>query len=366
MSSLPYHEPPILTILINSSFLLLLNITDSILDNLLYCGLLGQILLGIAYGAPGGQLLPLSTQQTIVDLGYLGLILLVYSGGLSVSLTTLKANLWLSTAVALTGILAPIGLSYLLLPLVGATPLQAFAAGAALCSTSLGTAFTVLRTCGLERTRIGSVLATAAMMDDVVGLVMVQVIASLGKSGGGVGAGVVLRPVFVSVGFAVVVPVVLRYLVGPLGRRLGRVGAVRGRIGRSIGGMRARFVMHCLLLFGLVAAAAWSGTSVLFAAYLAGVVVIWFDSQDQVMVHKKRTAQNTTAKQEGDTAECIEQTQVHIDALVQTQGSHLHDHHLSGQVIYDTYLAQPVNRILRPLFFVSPLDELHQKAEPNR
>ena len=85
------------------------------------------------------------------------------------SFKSLKANLWLSSLVALTGIALPIGLSYILMLVTGATPLQAFAAGAALCSTSLGTTFTVMQVSGLVVTRMGVVLTSAAMMDDVVG-----------------------------------------------------------------------------------------------------------------------------------------------------------------------------------------------------
>lgn len=79
-------------------------------------------------------------------------------------------------SVALTGIVAPIVMSYTLMGLVNATPLQAFAAGAALCATSLGTTFTVLRTTGLASTRMGVVLTTAAMIDDVVGMSFKQIL----------------------------------------------------------------------------------------------------------------------------------------------------------------------------------------------
>ena len=47
--------------------------------------------------------------------------------------------------------------------------MQAFAAGASLCSTSLGTTFSVMQASGLSTTRTGVVLTSAAMMDDVVG-----------------------------------------------------------------------------------------------------------------------------------------------------------------------------------------------------
>jgi hypothetical protein len=79
--SIPYLEPTILTILIQSSFIFALNILNSFLDDLIYCGLIGQVLLGIAYGTPGGKLLGEDVEQVIVQLGYLGLILIVYEGG---------------------------------------------------------------------------------------------------------------------------------------------------------------------------------------------------------------------------------------------------------------------------------------------
>ncbi len=78
--SLPYHEPSIVSILVQASFLLLLNIVNAALDRLVYCGLLGQILIGVAWGSPGAQWLTRNEEAAIVQLGYLGLILLVYEG----------------------------------------------------------------------------------------------------------------------------------------------------------------------------------------------------------------------------------------------------------------------------------------------
>ena len=78
--SFPYEEPGIAQILIYTSFLLLLNVIDFILDHLIYCGLLGQVLVGIAWGTPGAKLLSSCAEGLITDIGYLGLILLVYEG----------------------------------------------------------------------------------------------------------------------------------------------------------------------------------------------------------------------------------------------------------------------------------------------
>lgn len=78
--SLPYHEPGIVTILVQTSFLLLLNVVNTVLDRVLYCGLLGQVLVGIAWGTPAAKLLSTNMEEVVVQFGYLGLILLVFEG----------------------------------------------------------------------------------------------------------------------------------------------------------------------------------------------------------------------------------------------------------------------------------------------
>jgi hypothetical protein len=79
-SALWYEEPGIRTILIQSGFLLILNFANSILDKLVYCGLIGQIFIGVSWGMPGAQWLTLEAQEMMQQLGYLGLLLLVYEG----------------------------------------------------------------------------------------------------------------------------------------------------------------------------------------------------------------------------------------------------------------------------------------------
>ncbi len=79
-NALSYKEPSILVILIQSSFLLLLNVVNWAVDAALHCGLVGQILIGIAWGTPGGRLLSAGAEEFVVQLGYLGLILIVFEG----------------------------------------------------------------------------------------------------------------------------------------------------------------------------------------------------------------------------------------------------------------------------------------------
>ncbi|KAG9196134.1 hypothetical protein G6011_01255 [Alternaria panax] len=368
-ASLPYHEPGIVVILVLASFLLLLNLANAALDRLLYCGLLGQLLVGIAWGTPGAKWLSGSVQDTVVQLGYLGLILLVYEGmsrGLSTSFQSLKANLLLSSGVALTGIIAPVGLSYTLQGLLHASPVQAFAAGAALCSTSLGTTFTLLGSSGLSATRLAVVLTSAAMMDDVVGLVMVQVISNLG--GDNFTWVTVLRPVLVSLAFAAVSPLVCLFLAKPITMWLNayRVAHPGAQLDALLQRTQSAFTFHTLILIGLVTAATYAGTSNLFAAYIAGASISWWDSD---ISHPASTTATSPVAEKGPAAAGpvlgssegaspdVSKPQGEQDqGTISSQPTKTEDEHIdatSGAAIYHRYYHAAVSKILQPFFFAS-------------
>lgn len=280
-AALAYHEPNIVTILILSSFLILANALNWALDRLLYCGLLGQIAIGVAWGTPGANWLSEDVQNTVMQVGYLGLIfvvmegdaevisitdiqLTIYTGGLSTNLKSLKSNLPLSCLVALIGIATPIGASFVLLGLVdGTTPVQAFAAGAALCSTSLGTTFTILSTSGLNTSGLGVVLSSAAMLDDIVGLVMSGIISKLGQTSD-FQATTVIRPVFVSIAFAVVLPLICIAIVKPFTKWCykGLRKHTDSQVHRILTTEYAVVTLHTLVLVALITAASYAGTSV--------------------------------------------------------------------------------------------------------
>ncbi|KAH7107268.1 Cation/H+ exchanger [Auriculariales sp. MPI-PUGE-AT-0066] len=331
VAALSYHEPTTSTTLILAAFALILNFANHAFDRLLSCGLLIQVLVGAAFGIPGAKWLDESTQQFVVQAGYLGLILLVYEGGLSASIPLLRQNLLLCVAVAATGILLPMGLSFTLQPLMGATALQAFAAGAALCSTSLGTTFTVLTSSNLTQSKLGVVLSGAAMMDDVVGLVLVQVIANLGSSTGTGGRTrfdpiSIVRPVAASLGLAIFAPLVCRFVALPLAGALSDIRSrpVDGIISRTSKRRETAFVVQTLVLYGCVAAAGYAGASVLLAAYLAGACISWWD--DNMYTFSAASA--------GSLAEI---------AKVDT----------SGHAIYIHFYHQVVSKFLCPFFFAS-------------
>lgn len=276
-------------------------------------------------------------------------------GGLSTSFPSLKANIVLSIFVALTGICLPIALSFALRGIAGASALQAFAAGAALCSTSLATTFTILGTTGLTETRLGVVLTSAAMLDDVVGLVMVQIISNLGTSVSGFKSATVLRPVLVSLGYAIAWPLACWTIVSPITSRLNhfRKKNPESWVHHVLVREQTAFILHTLVLVAMVTASSYAGTSNLFAAYLSGATVSWWDSE---VPHPHEHLNHSSARSE-DACEPIKSSfrrtnskrkaDVAAEAVVALQ-----DCKTTGAAIFHTYYAQPTERILKPFFFV--------------
>ncbi|EJD52857.1 Sodium/hydrogen exchanger [Auricularia subglabra TFB-10046 SS5] len=261
-----YHEPGAVELLVLSSFVYLLNLARWVTDRLVYAGLLGEIAVGIIYGPPLADILPHDWLQCILVLGYLGLVIIVFEGGLEFEASLFLKNAALSLAVALTGILLPIALSFALFGAgFGYPMLQAFAAGASLSSTSLGTTFFVLQATAtrdpsksLIKTRIGTVLVAAALIDDVIGLMLLSVLSSLGDSGSSLPLGwKIVQPILAAAVMAGVFPcaaILLRRFVSTRPARRG-----------------VALFLIVAVLSGLVSVAYWAGTSVLFGAFLAGV-----------------------------------------------------------------------------------------------
>lgn len=267
---LQYHEPDIIRILILISFFFLLSSLGWVFNKITRASLIGQILLGILYGAPVGNILDTQWQETFLAVGYIGLILIIFEGGLTIRLDLLKANFLLSLVAATIGIITPIALCYLLLFLgfhYGA--LETFIVGAALSTTSIGTTFVVLSSSAeidFTQSKVGTVLVSAALFDDIVGLIMVSIISSLGKIGDGGKANIgwiVGRPILASVAIGAISPLLAIFAVGPVYRRW-----MEPRI--STFGHKATICNMTLILSAHLVICAYAGASLLFGAFLAG------------------------------------------------------------------------------------------------
>ena len=205
-------------------------------------------------------------------------------------------------------------------------------------------------------------LSSAAMMDDVVGLVMVQVISNLGESRDSFGAVTVVRPLAVSVGLAIAVPLICRFIALPLTGLLNgmRESSPGGMLDTVCRGAHTAFIIHTLILIGLVTGATYAGTSNLFAAYLAGASVSWWDSEVPHVEAGKKIPTQASAQQDASvtapaSTETSRQDNVAADSAraeaTAAEGAH-GPVASTGAAVFHTYYKTALQRILKPFFFV--------------
>ncbi len=232
---------------------------------------LGELAAGIVLGnltlVGFGAAAPFKTDATIGALAELGVIVLLFEVGLESKLGELLAVGWSALLVALAGTLCSLALGWGVAAyfLPDAPRLAHVFIGATLCATSVGITARVLRDLNKLQTREARIILGAAIVDDVLGLVMLAVVAgSIAAASAGATLSTFAVPLIALKALAFLVGAILvgRYVVP---RLLGGVGRFEGR-----GVLLAFACAFCLLL-------AWAahklGLAPIIGAFAAGLVL---------------------------------------------------------------------------------------------
>jgi Kef-type K+ transport system membrane component KefB len=125
-----------------------------------------------------------SQSEVVSVLAELGVIILLFEIGLESDLKELQKVGYQATVVACVGVAVPFaaGTAGLIL-LFHAPVIPAIFAGAALTATSIGITSKVLSEIGQLKSREGQIIVGAAVIDDILGIIVLAVVASLAKTG---------------------------------------------------------------------------------------------------------------------------------------------------------------------------------------
>lgn len=122
--------------------------------------------------------------EVISVLAELGVIILLFEIGLESNLKELMAVGIQATLVAVVGVAVPFAAGTAgLMTLFGVPAVPAIFAGAALTATSIGITSKVLSELGSLSSKEGQIILGAAVIDDVLGIIVLAVVASLAKTG---------------------------------------------------------------------------------------------------------------------------------------------------------------------------------------
>ncbi len=125
-----------------------------------------------------------SQSEAISILAELGVIVLLFEIGLESDLRELKKVGYQAAIVACVGVVVPFVAGTAGLMFFFHTPaIPAIFAGAALTATSIGITSKVLSELGHLKSREGQIIVGAAVIDDVLGIIVLAVVASLAKTG---------------------------------------------------------------------------------------------------------------------------------------------------------------------------------------
>jgi Kef-type K+ transport system membrane component KefB len=237
------------------------DVMSGITTAVMFDGDTAQRLNHVLNGPDGGVLLQVA--HTVDVFSRYGVIFLLFLVGLESSVEKMLRVGAESARVAVIGVAAPFALGlvaiYLLMP--EASPNTMLFIAATLGATSVGITARVLRELRQENSREGQVILGAAVMDDILGLVILAVVSGIIVSGG-VEVSVVLRTILLSalfLGGAIWVgPHMLRITI----RILSNLDLVEAKMFISFG-----FVMILAWIASLV------GLATIIGAFTAGLIL---------------------------------------------------------------------------------------------
>ena len=232
---------------------------------------LGELIAGVLLGDSVLGIVPTEgTGAEIIHLlAELGVVLLLFEIGLETDLKEMFRVGTASLSVAAVGVALPFALgfaywAYLPHAASGGTSdltMSAIFVGATLTATSVGITARVLSDLGQMHTQEAKIIIGAAIIDDVLGLVILTVVSGL-AAGASVEALGILRVFAVAVGFLVVAVLVGRFAAPKLFDLVVR--------------MRVRYVLLVFAIafaLGLAATAALVGSALIIGAFAAGVIL---------------------------------------------------------------------------------------------
>ena len=220
-------EFDVLNILLYLAIILLATKASGILTRIL--GLpqvVGMVLAGLIIGPAifsqidaipfNGILNPTPVEMDVLkSFSQIGVVLILFSSGLETDTKELKKSGFAATMIALAGVLVPIALGTAIAALFmggietlqdHATLMNALFVGCILSATSVGITVETLRELGKLKSKVGTTVLSAAIIDDVIGIIVLSIITSL-NGDGSVGMTLLKAAGFFALGIGVGFPI---------------------------------------------------------------------------------------------------------------------------------------------------------------
>lgn len=305
---------------------------SSLVEKIGQPSVLGELVMGVILGnlvLIGVDLFEPIKQDSIIEfLSELGVVILLFQIGLESNISEMKKVGVNAFLVAIVGVVVPfVSGAYIIGPwlLPNLDPIAYLFLGASLTATSVGITARVFQELNKLKTKEAQIVLGAAVIDDVLGLIILAVVSAI-AAGGTVTAimvgGITLKAILFLVG-----AIVLGQLFAP------RLSQLFAKIQAGVG-MKFTLAIAFALLFAW--GAAEIGLAAIVGAFAAGLVLdpvhFRYFKDAKVVQDVKRALKHADAK----------------DQVIMEVNSAIEEH--SHRHIED--LIQPISYFLVPIFFV--------------
>jgi len=160
-----------------STFIVAVFVAGDVVELMQIPALIGQIGVGITWIAVGA--FPNGYTEPFKTLGKVGLLAMVFDGGVHMDLVVLRKVGMRAFVIAFAGVVLPVFFGSITLWLLGFPLLGSFAGGTALSSTAIGFTLQLMTKNGLLKTELGQLIIAGAMIDDVLSMILLACLESL-------------------------------------------------------------------------------------------------------------------------------------------------------------------------------------------
>ena len=154
---------------------------------------IGMLLTGVLLGAivfiPNHEYVMTNNSMIGIQIvAEIGVILIMFSAGMETDLKQIKQTGVASLVITMLGVIVPMGLGFLAALLLGTdlsntkTLFQNLFYGVVLTATSVSVTVATLKELGKLNSKIGTAIMSAAILDDIIGVIILSVILSLDKA----------------------------------------------------------------------------------------------------------------------------------------------------------------------------------------
>lgn len=220
----------------------------------------GELIAGVLLGKSVIGILD-PADPVIVSMAELGVLILLFEIGLHTDLKSLIKVGREALTVAVVGVVLPFAFGYFAVALVGVPPIPSIVAGAALTATSIGISARTLSDLGKLETSEGQIALGAAVLDDIVGLVILSVVSTL-VGGLALTVGGISLTTAIAIGFVAVALVLGNTFIPPVFRAIATIEA-SGVLG--VAGLAFAFLLALL--------ASTIGSATIIGAFSAGLIL---------------------------------------------------------------------------------------------